>query len=182
MKANVNSNAFAKLLEYEKRAVTYAPGQESGEGPAQEWSGVTFGLGESRLTCNIDRILEILPLPQSTPVPGARPWIIGLANVRGSLLTIIDLTWFLTGERSPVSERSRLLATSLHKAPIGLLIDEIFGQRHFLENDAVEAELPEDSSLSKVIKKQHNFGSETWQELDLDQLFNMTEFLNGSAS
>jgi len=182
MTHNGNNSAFAKLLEYEKRSVTYAPGKDSGDGEAQEWSGVTFGLGEARLTCNIDRIHEILPLPQSTPVPGAKPWIIGLANVRGSLLTIIDLTWFLTGVRSPVTQRSRLLATSLHKAPIGLMIDEVFGQRHFLENDAVEAELPDDSSLRKVIRKQHSFGPETWQELDLNQLFNMAEFLNGSAS
>lgn len=177
-----NNDAFAKLLDYEKRSETYTPGEEGGDGPLQEWSGVTFGLGESRLTCNIARIQEILSLPRSTPVPGARPWIIGLANVRGSLLTIIDLTWFLTGERSPVTQRSRLLATSLHKAPIGLMIDEVFGQRHFLESDAVEAELPEDSSLSRVIRKQYSFGPETWQELDLDRLFNLTDFLNGSAS
>lgn len=117
-----------------------------------------------------------------TPVPGAKPWIIGLANVRGSLLTIVDLAWILTGVRSPVTQRSRLLAISLHKAPIGLLIDEVFGQRHFLDNDAVSSELPEDSPLRKVVSKQHRFGSETWQELDLDQLINMAEFLNGAAS
>jgi chemotaxis signal transduction protein len=75
-----------------------------------------------------------------------------------------------------------LLATSLHKAPVGLLIDEIYGQRHFLDSDAVRAEMQEDSALKRVVRKQHVFGSETWQELDLDQLFNMAEFLNGAES
>jgi len=181
MKLNGNNPAFAKLLEYEKRSESFSPGKRNDDGPSQEWSGVTFALGEFRLACNIDRVHEILPIPVSTPVPGARPWIIGLANVRGALLTIIDLAWFLTGLRSPVTQRSRLLATHLHKAPIGLMIDEVFGQRHFLNSDAESAQLPEDSPLCKIVSKQNNFGTETWQELDLDRLFNMAEFLHGAA-
>jgi len=31
------------------------------------------------------------------------------------------------------------------------------------------------------VSKQHNLGSESWHELNLDQLFNSSEFLNGSA-
>jgi twitching motility protein PilI len=181
MKLNGKNAAFAKLLEYEKRSEKFSPGKNDGNGPAQEWSGVTFSAGESRLACNIDRVYEILPVPASTPVPGAKPWIIGLANVRGSLLTIIDLPWFLTGVRSPVTQRSRLLAATLNKAPLGLMIDEVFGQRHFLDSDALSTQLPDDSSLREVVSKQHSFGTETWQELDLDQLFNTAEFLNGSA-
>jgi twitching motility protein PilI len=181
MTLNANITGFTKLIEYEKRSATFSPGISRESGPAQEWSGVTFALGESRLACKIDQIHEILPIPASTPVPGAKPWIIGLANVRGSLLTVIDLVWFLTGVRAPVTQRSRLLATSLNKAPIGLIIDEVFGQRHFLDSDAVGAQLPEDSPLRKVVNKQHSVGAETWQELDLDQLFNTAEFLNGAA-
>lgn len=182
MNPNVKNAAFAKLLEYEKRSRQFAPGGKSGSGPAEEWSGVTFRLGSSRLACNIDRISEILPCAQSTPVPGAKAWIIGLANVRGELLTVIDLGRYLTGVRTPLTGGSRLLAASLNKAPIGLLIDEVYGQRHFLDSDAVPAELPEDSPLRGVVSKQHLLGSETWHELDLDRLFNTVEFLNGSAN
>lgn len=176
-----NNSAFAKLLEYERRSGRFTPGGQGGGGPAEEWSGVTFSLGGSRLACNIDRISEILPCPQATPVPGAKPWIIGLANVRGELLTVIDLARFLTGVRSPITASSRLLAASLNRAPIGLLIDEVYGQRHFLDIDAEAADLPEDSPLRGVVGKQHSHGSETWHELDLDGLFNTAEFLNGSA-
>ena len=181
MKLNGNLAAFAKLIEYEKRSETFAPGNSRDSDAAPEWSGVTFALGESRLACKIDQIHEILPIPTSTPVPGAKPWIIGLANVRGSLLTVVDLVRFLTGLLFPVTQRSRLLATYLNKTPIGLMIDEVFGQRHFLDSDAVSTELPEDSSLHKVVNRQHSFGTETWQELDLDKLFNTAEFLNGAA-
>jgi twitching motility protein PilI len=181
MKLNGKNAAFSKLLEYEKRSTKFQPGAKTGSGPSEEWSGVTFSVGDARLACDIDRVKEILPCPPSTPVPGAKPWIIGLANVRGELLTVVDLSWFLTGNRTPITARSRLLATSLNKAPIGLLIDEVFGQRHFLDSDAVPTELPDDSPFTGIVSKQHNLGAETWQELNLEQLFNSAEFLHGAA-
>jgi twitching motility protein PilI len=181
MNLNGKNAAFAKLLEYEKRSTGFSPGAGSGDGDSEEWSGVTFSVGDTKMACNIDRISEILPCPQATPVPGAKSWIIGLANVRGELLTVVDLSWFLTGVRTPVSARSRLLATSLNKAPIGLLISEVFGQRHFLDSDAIPADLETDSPLNGIVSKQHNLGSESWKELNLDQLFNSPEFLNGAA-
>jgi twitching motility protein PilI len=181
MQKKGNKEAFAKLLEYEKRSAAFTPGTRGGSGPASEWSGVTFLLGESRLACDIDRINEILPVPQPTPVPGTKPWIIGLANVRGALLTIVDLPWFLSGERSVITARSRLLASMLQKAPIGLLIDEVFGQRHFLEVDSNDAKLDDSSPLRHYVSKEYTVGTENWLALDLDRLFNTAEFLNGAA-
>ena len=176
-----DNTVFGKLLEYEKRASAFTPGSKKGSGPADEWSGVVFGVGDSKLACNIDRIGEILPCPQSTPVPGAKSWIIGLANVRGELLTVVDLAWYLTGVRTPLTNSSRLLSASLNKAPLGLLIDEVFGQRHFLDSHSVPAELEEDSPLKGLVSKQHDLGSERWLELDLDRLFTTPEFLNGAV-
>ena len=176
-----NNAAFHKLLEYEKRAARFTPGNRHGGGPSDEWSGVVFSVGESRLACNIDRIGEILPCPQSTPVPGAKPWIIGLANVRGELLTVVDLSWYLSGVRTPITNSSRLLSASLNKAPIGLIVDEVHGQRHFLDSDSAPAELDEDSPLTGVVSRRHDLGSETWHEFDLDRLFTNPAFLNGAA-
>jgi twitching motility protein PilI len=174
--------AFRKLQEYQRRSETFKPGTSATGTQSHEWSGVTFRLGGAQLACNIDRIHEILPLHAPTPVPGAKPWILGLANVRGNLMTVVDLGWFLGGEPAEVTSRSRLLATGPHKSPVGLLIDEVFGQRHFLYSDAQEAELPEDSPLRDLVRNQHQLGSELWQELDIDQLFKTAEFLNGAAT
>ena len=175
------NTAFAKLLEYEKRAAAFRPGSREGHGPADEWTGVVFGLAGHRMTCNIDRIGEILPCPQATPVPGAKPWILGLANVRGELLTVVDLAGYLSGTPTRQGGSIRLLSASLGKAPIGLMVDEVFGQRHFLDSDAAPAELEDDSPLRGVVTRRHPLGSETWYELDLDRLFTSPEFLHGAA-
>ncbi|MDZ4731848.1 MAG: chemotaxis protein CheW [Xanthomonadales bacterium] len=180
MTTNTNRAAFLKLQEYARRGESFQPGSSSRR-LSHEWSGVTFRLGDSRLACNIERIQEILTPPVATPVPGAKPWILGLANVRGSLMTVIDLAWFLNGTQTSVTTQSRLLSASLQKAPVGLLIDEVFGQRHFVEGEASDSELSGKSSLGDLICRKHQVGKEEWHELELDKLFNSQEFLNGAA-
>lgn len=180
--STADNASYAKLLEYEQRSATFKPSQSQARSDANEWAGVIFRVGETRLTCNIDRIIEILPFPTFTTVPGAKPWILGLANVRGNLLTIVDLAWFLSGVRSPITMRTRILAGSLHGRLVGLLVDEVLGQRHFLDTDDGGTELNDSSFWLPVIRQDHSIGQETWSELDLDKLFTMTEFLNGAQS
>jgi twitching motility protein PilI len=174
--------SFTKLLEYEKRALTFVPGKDESSKRRGEWAGVVFGIGETRLTCNIDRVHEFLPPPPVTRVPGTKPWILGLANVRGDLVTIVDLSFYLSGERSAITTHSRLLAASLRGRPVGLLVDEVFGQRSFKSDDATKARVAKDSPLHAYINKQFQSGKETWQLFDLDTLFGTPEFLNGAAA
>jgi len=181
MSTNTNRAAFLKLQDYARRGESFQPGSGSSNSLSHEWSGVTFRLGDTRLACNIERIQEILTPPAATPVPGAKPWILGLANVRGSLMTVIDLAWFLTGQRTALSTHSRLLSTSLQKAPVGLLIDEVFGQRHFIEAESSDSELSGSSVLGGLVRRKHQAGKEEWHELELDKLFSSQEFLNGAA-
>ena len=179
--SQVNAS-FNKLLEYEQRALSFQPGKGTAEHKRGEWVGVIFRIGETRLTCNIDRVHEFLPPPPVTRVPGTKPWILGLSNVRGDLVTIVDLSCYLGGERSAVTSRSRLLASSLRGRPLGLLVDEVFGQRNFVASQATGAQLSGDSPLNAYISKQFCLGKDVWQELDLDALFGTPEFLNGAAA
>lgn len=174
--------SFEKLQDYEQRSQAFEPGQAEGEARSGEWAGIIFRIGDARLACSIEQINEFLPIPAFTPVPGTKPWILGLANVRGDLLTIVDLAWFLTGQRSTVSMRTRLLAASLRGRPIGLLVDEVFGRRHFVSDEGKKPRLPKSSPLKNFVHKQYRSGKEVWQELDLETLFSTAEFLNGAAA
>jgi twitching motility protein PilI len=176
------NTSFTKLLDYEQRSRTFEPGQAEGQLHGGEWAGVIFRIGDERLACSIEQVHEFLPIPAFTPVPGTKPWILGLANVHGDLLTVIDLAWFLNGERSRVSMRTRLLAASLRGRPVGLLVDEVFGQRHFVTEEGKAARLPKSSPLKAFVHKQYRSGKEVWREFDLDTLFTTPEFLNGAAA
>jgi len=179
----ITANAsFEKLLDYEQRSLAFEPGLIDGQEQSGEWAGVIFRIGDVRLACNVKQVHEFLPIPAFTPVPGAKPWILGLANVRGDLLTIVDLAWFLNGKRSTVSMRTRLLAASLRGRPVGLLVDEVFGQRHFVSDEGKNIQLPKSSPLTNFVRMQYRSGKDVWQELDLESLFTTNEFLNGAAA
>ncbi len=59
------------------------------------WSGVAFILRGVRYLAPLDEVAEIIDLPASSKVPGAKHWVVGIANVRGVLLPIMDLQGFL---------------------------------------------------------------------------------------
>lgn len=179
---SVANASFGKLLDYEQRSQAFEPGQLEGQLHGGEWAGVVFRIGDVRLACSIEQVHEFLPIPAFTPVPGTKPWILGLANVRGDLLTIVDLACFLNGERSTFSMRTRLLTASLRGRPVGLLVDEVFGKRHFVSDEGKKARLAKDSPLKEYVHKQYRSGKEVWRELDLDSLFSSPEFLNGAAA
>jgi twitching motility protein PilI len=179
---NAVNASFKKLQDYEQRSLAFEPGLIEGQANGDEWAGVIFRIGTARLACNLQLVHEFLPIPAFTPVPGTKPWIMGLANVHGDLLTVIDLACFLTGERSEVSMRTRLLAASLRGRPVGLLVDEVFGQRHFISDEGKKPNLAMDSPLKDYVHKQYRSGKDVWQELDLETLFSTSEFLNGAVA
>ena len=74
----------------------------------------------------------MLPIPeQVTRVPGAKPWFRGIANLRGQLLTVVDLKSFL-GAGAPATDRqARVLVVASREVPTGLIVDEVVGFRRF---------------------------------------------------
>ena len=174
--------SFEKLLDYEQRSLAFEPGQADGEDSGGDWAGVIFRIGDARLACSVEQVHEFLPIPAFTPVPGTKPWILGLANVRGDLMTLVDLAGFINGERSTVSMRTRVLAATLRGRPIGLMVDEVFGQRQFVSDEGKKPRLKKSSPLKNYVHKQYRSGKDDWHEFDLDTLFSTSEFLNGAAA
>ncbi|MGH8460008.1 MAG: chemotaxis protein CheW [Stenotrophobium sp.] len=113
-------------------------------GQAQGWAGMGFRLGHTWLAAPRDDVREIIVLPPLTRIPNARPWLRGVANVRGALLGVIDLTQFLGGEAAAVTRTQRLLVYNSDRYPVGFLVDEIAGHRQFVASEQ-RAELPQGS-------------------------------------
>src|SRR5918993_5374310 len=131
---------FETLLDYEQRSLSHVPGRpEMVEAPGH-WRGVGFRLGQRRLVSSFDEVMEILPLPAVTPVPGAQSWMLGVANVRGTLLPVVDLKQFLEGERTVIHEGQRVLIVRQSGGDVAVTIDELYGQRSFVEAQMIETD------------------------------------------
>ncbi|MDO5506697.1 MAG: chemotaxis protein CheW, partial [Pseudoxanthomonas suwonensis] len=93
------ASAFAVLADYERRSLAHVAGlPEQLEAPGL-WRGVGFRVGGARLASRFEEVIEILPLPVLTHVPGGQSWLLGVANIRGNLMPVVDLRQFLQGER-----------------------------------------------------------------------------------
>lgn len=125
------ANPIELLAEIERRARANAAGLPQQEDIQQQWSGIGFRLGEQWMLAPLDEVTELLTLPVMTRVPGAKGWVLGIANVRGNLLPIMDLNGYLQGRRTVPGKRSRVLVINHRGVFAGLLVDQVHGLRHF---------------------------------------------------
>ena len=123
---SLRDRPFELLAELERRGrvVSAQLSQEADAG--REWVGVALRMAGDLYLVAREETREVLGVPASTTrVPGAKPWIKGLANVRGQLLPIIDLRQFLGSGITPITRNTRVLVVQHSEIPAGLLVDEV---------------------------------------------------------
>ena len=74
--------------------------------------------------CDIEAVREIIPYRRATRLPGAPKYVQGLINLRGTIVTVLDLGTRLDAGRAPVSEGSIILATHGTRV-VGVAVDEV---------------------------------------------------------
>lgn len=139
--ARAHQDPFALLRSIEQASIATSPRLPQDEQASILWSGVGFKLADLQLVTALDQVVEILPCPVMTPVPGTKPWVKGVANIRGNLVTIVDLAEYF--ERPPVflGDAARLMVLNLPGANTGVLVSEVLGLRHF-DEEVERRELP----------------------------------------
>ena len=83
-----------------------------------------FRVAERVYGCDIEAVREIIPYRRATRLPGAPPYVQGLINLRGTIVTVLDLGTRLDASRPPVREGSIILATYGARV-VGVAVDEV---------------------------------------------------------
>ena len=172
---------FAALAEYERRSLAHVAGLPEQLDAPGLWRGVGYRIGHRRLASGFDEVVEILPMPAVTPVPGAQPWMLGVANIRGNLLPIVDLKQFLEGERTVLHESQRVLIVRQPGGDVAVTIDELFGQRSFIEEQQIEAAPLAEGRYTHFIDRAYSLNDVSWGIFSLDRLARTPEFRQAAA-
>ncbi|HMB42366.1 MAG TPA: chemotaxis protein CheW [Luteimonas sp.] len=178
--------AFEILDDYERRSLAHVVGLPEQLDAPGLWRGVGFRIGSKRLASGFDEVVEIMPMPQVTPVPGAQPWLLGVANVRGNLLPIVDLKQFLEGERTVLHEGQRVLIVRQPGGDVAVTIDELFGQRSFNLSQQQADETLAQSVLAEgryahFIDRAYELADQSWGIFSLERLARTPEFRQAAA-
>lgn len=168
-----------RLRDYEQRSLAHAPGSPLATAGRESWRGLAYRIGQHDLVSSFDEVVEIVGVPGLTPLPGAQPWLLGLANVRGNLLPVADLKLFLEGQRSIANDRQRMLIMRQDGGDVAVLIDELYGQRSFEDDQRSENEAS--GRYQHFIDRSYQDEGRTWSVFSLDRLSRTPEFRNAAS-
>lgn len=172
---------FAVLAGYERQSLAHVAGLPEEMSAPGLWRGIGFRIGKQRLASEFEDVVEIVQLPAVTPVPGAQPWMLGVANVRGNLLPVVDLKQFLEGTRTVVHENQRMLVVRQSGGNVAVLIDELFGQRSFNEPQLIETDELAVGRYTHFIERAYRLDDVSWGIFSLDRLARTPEFRQAAA-
>ena len=133
--ATLIEQPFELLQEIERRSQQAHGGPGSSAMPA-EWVGVGFRIGEEHFVASREQVREVLMLPEGmTRVPGAKRWMLGIANLRGHLLPLVDVKLLLGSGRTTLRRNTRVISVNHREIPAGLVVDEVLGFRRFMDHE-----------------------------------------------
>ncbi len=92
---------------------------------------IVFRLLDRRYAVAVGKVIELDRLPPYTPVPNTPTFVLGVTNVRGDVLPVVDLRTLLAGNEANRSETARLLTirNSAGDSQTGLVVDSLQGMR-----------------------------------------------------
>lgn len=119
---------------------------------------------------------EVVPLPPLTSVPLTKPWFSGIANIRGTLYSVVDFSAFRGGEPTRRNANARLLLIGAkHGTNSALLVDRTLGLRSADDLEETPADLPHRDWMGGTLQDAQGH---KWIQIRLKELLADPAFLD----
>jgi purine-binding chemotaxis protein CheW len=116
-----------------------------------------FHLGKEEFAIPLLTVREVLGMPEVTAVPQTPPHFLGIMNLRGKVISVMDLRTKL-GIKPTASDETAVIILDLGTCSFGIVIDRVNSVQEITQNEAVEKPSLENSKaneyISGVFKKQ----------------------------
>jgi purine-binding chemotaxis protein CheW len=86
---------------------------------------VSFALGDEQYALEARHVREVVRFTEYTPVPDTPPFLVGVSNLRGEILAVIDLRKFFGVAPRGVTDLSRILVLGGGRPEFGVLADAV---------------------------------------------------------
>ncbi|GAA5524314.1 hypothetical protein Maes01_00869 [Microbulbifer aestuariivivens] len=176
-----NKTPYLALVEMAARAKAQVGGLPGRQEVKPYWSGVGFSLLGHKFVVPMDDVAELLEVPQHTFIPGVQPWVRGVANVRGRLLPLFDMTAFFGGPMRTTRQRRRVLVIEWGKVYAGLIVDELHGMQHLALEYADHAPSDLTEPFAPMVNGQFKLQQDRWLVFDVRALLDDFQFMDVAA-
>lgn len=135
----------------------------------------TFKLGMEEYGIEIDRVKDIITVPPITRIMNAPHSVLGMINLRGKLIPVMDVRERFGINKTDLTRKSRIIVIELAQEFIGILVDKVT-QVLKVSRDTIEAPIDSNNQIDeKYIRGISNLKDRLIILLDLDLILDMGE-------
>ncbi len=166
------------LQEYQENILSRLKALEHAEG-ATTTSRLGVMIGDDAWLISLGDVGEVMTLPEIHEVPLTRSWFMGMANVRGNLYAVTDLSAFFGDRPARLGLESRLLlAGGRFGINAAFVVDRLYGLRNIAEMHVTDAAGEKAPWQANVYR---DANARDWRELDVPALLNSASFMRVAA-
>jgi purine-binding chemotaxis protein CheW len=86
---------------------------------------LVFSLADYEFAVKAEQVQGVERLTELTPLPHVVPWVRGVMNLRGSIVSVVDLRMFLGLEQLPYTPHTRLISLQYNEMLICMIVDGV---------------------------------------------------------
>ena len=137
---------------------------------------VTFRLAGETYGINVMQVREVLKHTEIAPVPGAPSYVMGIINLRGNVVTVIDTRMRFGLPDKELSSQSRVVIIECEKQVIGILVDSVAEVVYLYSSEIETPPNVGNDETAKFIQGVCNRDNELLILVDLNKLLNDNEW------
>ncbi|GLS26994.1 chemotaxis protein CheW [Marinibactrum halimedae] len=148
--------------------------QKASEDPVLQW--VTFKLVGETYGVNVMQVQEVLRYSEIAPVPGAPTYVLGIINLRGNVVTVIDTRNRFGLEPGDITDNTRIVIIEADKHVIGILVDSVAEVVYLRQSEIETAPNVGNEESAKFIQGVCHKNDELLILIDLNKLLSDREW------
>jgi purine-binding chemotaxis protein CheW len=110
--------------------------EQAANNTVSQW--VTFHLGDEIYGIDVLQVQEVLRITEISPVPGSPDYVLGIINLRGNVVTVIDARNRFGLPPKEIDDASRIIVVDAFEKVVGLLVDNV-SEVAYVPNSQIEA-------------------------------------------
>ena len=138
--------------------------------PILRW--VTFKLEKEKYGINVMQVQEVLRVTEIAPVPGAPNYVLGIINLRGNVVTVIDTRSRFGLPTKEMDDSTRIVIIEAEEQVVGILVDSVAEVVDLRLNELDSAPNVGTDESAKFIQGVASLDGELLIIVDLNKLLN----------
>ncbi len=137
---------------------------------------VTYRLDDETYGINVMQVQEVLRYTEIAPVPGAPNYVLGIINLRGNVVTVIDTRSRFGLPSAEVTDNTRIVIIEAEEHVVGILVDSVAEVVYLKSSEIDSAPNVGTEESAKFIQGVSNRGEELLILVDLNKLLSDDEW------